>query len=235
MFTNSIEYYDRIYSEFKDYAAEAKQIDEFLKDISPMAKTILDVGCGTGEHARILTEEYGYRVDGIDLEPGFVEIAQKKCPGGTFSLADMTDFDLTKQYDVVTCLFSAIGYVRTVENTAKALGAFSRHLRPGGVMVVEPWISPDQFNDGHYHLQSVDQENLKVARISYSEVVGKISRITFEYLIGVDGRISRESEVHELGLLSFDELAGCFKENGLKFDYDEEGLSGRGLFIAQKL
>ena len=234
MFTNSIEYYDRIYREFKDYHAEAAVINGLIKSRLPSAGSILDVGCGTGEHGSILTKEYGYAVDGIDLEPGFLEIAQTKCPSGKFTLADMSDFDLGKKYDVITCLFSAIGYVKTVENTTRALGTFARHLRPGGIMIVEPWISVEKFDGENFHLLTVDTDDLKVARLSYSEVIGKISRITFEYLIGADGKIMRETEVHELGLLTTDELAECFRANNLEFEYDEKGLMDRGLFVAKE-
>jgi len=235
MFSKSFKYYDRIYCEFKDYEGEAKNLDGIIREKLPAAKTILDIACGTGEHARILTEEYGYAVDGVDVEPGFLEIAQEKCPASKFSLADMTDFDLGKQYDVVTCLFSAIGYVKTVENTTKAIASFARHLRPRGIMLVEPWISVEKFEGGRFHLRTVDADDLKVARLSYSEIIESISRITFEYLIGVDGNIMRETEVHELGLLTTDELAGCFRENGLTFEYNVEGLMDRGLFVATKV
>ncbi|NNE67503.1 MAG: class I SAM-dependent methyltransferase [Pyrinomonadaceae bacterium] len=235
MFDKSFEYYDRIYREFKDYHAEAKKIDEIIKQKKPDAKSILDVACGTGEHAHILTEQYGYNVDGIDIEPAFVEIAQSKCTAGEFSVADMTDFDLGKEYDVVTCLFSAIGYVKTIENTTKAIGEFARHVRPGGIIIVEPWISKKDFEGvGNYHLKTVDAEDLKVARISYSEIIGNISRITFQYLIGADGKFAHEREVHELGLLTNEELAGCFEANGLEYDFDEIGLMDRGLFVAKQ-
>ena len=73
-----------------------------------------------------------------------------------------------------------------------------------------------------------------MARLSYSEIVGKISRITFEYLIGADGKLLRESEVHELGLLTNEELSGCFDANGLDYEFDEKGLTDRGLFVARQ-
>ena len=56
----------------------------------------------------------------------------------------MTDFDLATTYDAVTCLFSAIGYVRTVDRMNRAVACMARHVKPGGVLIVEPWITPDE-------------------------------------------------------------------------------------------
>ena len=64
------------------------------------------------EHAKILREKHGYSVDGIDLEPNLVAIAQKN-PGNFFSVADMRRFSLPSRYDAITCLFSSIGYTET--------------------------------------------------------------------------------------------------------------------------
>ena len=66
MFSKSAELYDQIYFEFKDYKAEAQRISELLAGEHSSARTLLDVACGTGEHARILRDQYGFEVDGID-------------------------------------------------------------------------------------------------------------------------------------------------------------------------
>jgi ubiquinone/menaquinone biosynthesis C-methylase UbiE len=58
MFTASAEFYDLIYSTFKDYAGEAAQIVRLLRRLHPQCQTVLDVACGTGEHARILAARY---------------------------------------------------------------------------------------------------------------------------------------------------------------------------------
>jgi trans-aconitate methyltransferase len=75
------------------------KIRQLIARERPGAKTILDVACGTGEHARLLSADF--EIDGIDLEPKFVEIARAKNPDGNFSVADMRAFQLEKRYDVV--------------------------------------------------------------------------------------------------------------------------------------
>ena len=39
----------------------------------------------------------------------------------------MIDFDLDRAFDVVTCLFSAIAYVRTAENLFRAVARLAAH------------------------------------------------------------------------------------------------------------
>ena len=100
MFSASAEFYDLIYSTFKDYAGEAAQIASLLRRLNPHCQSVLDVACGTGEHARLLAA-HGFVVDGVDLDPAFVHIAKQKHPPGRFFEADMSDFHLSHRYDAV--------------------------------------------------------------------------------------------------------------------------------------
>src|SRR5215210_6598743 len=108
MFHASAEVYDLVYSAFKEYPAEASEVAGVIRRAKPDARTILDVACGTGEHARLLTETHGFIVDGLDLEPGFVRIAQQKLPRASVFEGDMTSFALPGRYDAILCLFSSI-------------------------------------------------------------------------------------------------------------------------------
>jgi 2-polyprenyl-3-methyl-5-hydroxy-6-metoxy-1,4-benzoquinol methylase len=83
MSSQTAEYYDLLYSTIKDYAREAPAIAANLRQLNRQARTVLDVGCGTGEHAKRLTAD-GFLVDGIDLDPVFIRLARRKHPAGQF-------------------------------------------------------------------------------------------------------------------------------------------------------
>jgi len=190
-----------------------------------------------GEPRAMAAEEgrspHGARI-GLDLEPAFVRIAQRKTPGGDFFRADMMGFDLGRTYDVVLCLFGSIGYVRTLENLRRALECFRKHLAPGGVVVVEPWFEPAAWQPGRVMLVTAEGEGISVCRMSRSAVRDGLSVIEFEYLIGRAAGIEHRREVHELGLFTAAELAQCFAAAGLDVvEHDREGLTGRGLFVAR--
>ena len=234
MFSEAPELYDLIYQSFKDYGAEARQIAGLLAAEAPGAKTVLDVGCGTGEHARYLGEEHGYQVDGLDLEPAFVALSRVKVPQGTFSHGDMASFTLATKYDVVLCLFSSIGYLGTRERVTMALTCFREHLNAGGVVMVEPWFEPEAWFPGRTFLNTVETDALRVVRLSHSGLRDGVSIVTFHYLIGSDEGIEHRTEHHELALFTRAEMMESFARAGfMDVRYDPKGLIGRGMYLAR--
>jgi SAM-dependent methyltransferase len=232
MFTESARFYDLIYSTFKDYGAEVAQIAGLLRRLNPLCRTILDVACGTGEHARLLTAE-GFVVDGLDLDPAFVGIARRKLPSGRFFEGDMSDFHVPQRYDAVMCLFSSIGYLQSPDRVRKALTCFREHLAPGGVLVVEPWYAPDLLDPGRVTRVTGEANGVSVTRVSHIDVEGRLSRLRFDYEISDAAGTRRTSEVHELGLFTTPELLEMFGSTGFAVDYDPRGLSDRGLYVAR--
>ncbi|MGI9627360.1 MAG: methyltransferase domain-containing protein [Longimicrobiales bacterium] len=231
-YSKAPELYDLLYQE-KDYAGEAAALAEVVKSRCPDAVSVLDVCCGTGEHARHL-ESLGFTVDGLDIEPSFVEQAGAKGLRGVFHVGDMTDFTLPDRYDAVVCLFSAIGYSKTVEALEKAVGSMAAHLSDGGVLVIEPWFEPGELTSSWINLLGAKSDEVSVARMSRTMVEGTTSRLEFEYLVGTSEGIERRSEVHELGLFTKDQMAGAFLAAGLTVDHLPKSLRNRGLYVGQR-
>ena len=232
MFSESAQYYDLLYATFKDYRAEAAAVATLLHDLNPTYRTVLDVACGTGEHARFLAEA-GFQIDGLDLDPAFVQIAQRKLPTGRFIVADMTAFKLEARYDAVLCLFSSIAYLKTLDRIERALCCFAEHLAPGGVIVVEPWFQPDVLRAGRMVRNTGEAEGIRVSRTSRIEIDARLSRLLFDYEIS-EGETTRHAhEVHELGLFTSSEMIDAFRRAGLSVRHDPVGLTDRGLYVAR--
>lgn len=233
MFTASAALYDAIYAGFKDYATEARVVASLLRRVNPTTRTVLDVACGTGEHARLLGMD-GFSVDGLDLDPAFIEIASAKNPSGRFVVADMADFDLGARYDAVICLFSSIGYARTLGGMTAALRCFARHAAPGGAIVVEPWFAPGVLQHGTVMRNEADANGVHVVRTSRVAIDGRLSRLDFDYEITGDAGATHANEIHELGLFTNGEMLDAFAAAGLDVTYDPDGLTGRGLYVARR-
>ena len=231
MFSKSAQYYDEIYASIdKDYATEVTKAHKIIqKHKQSKGKLLLDVACGTGAHAGPLSKYY--QVEGLDLDPQMLSVAHKKHPKIKFHQGDMTDFDLGHQFDVIVCLFSSIGYVKTKSRLQKSIKTMNRHLLPGGVLLIEPWFTPKQWHPGRAFMTQVNKPDLKIVRMSHSGQRGKISLIEFQYLIGTSKGIEHHTEIHELGLFTHREYMDAFKATGLKVTHDPEGLDGRGLYI----
>ena len=230
MFERSAEIYDKIYS-FKDYEAEALLIRELIHEHSPSAKTLLDAACGTGKHLAFLRQDF--ECTGFDLDEGLLAIARERHPEVEFVIADMTEFELGRNFDAITCLFSAIGYTKTVDRLQMAIERFAAHLTPRGVLIVEPWLTPDAFTPRHIGALFIDEPELKIARMNTVSVEGNVSVLDFRYLIGTPDGIRVENELHELGLFTVEEHLEAFGRAGLEVEHREEGLSGRGIYIVR--
>jgi ubiquinone/menaquinone biosynthesis C-methylase UbiE len=231
VFTESSELYDAIYFTFKDYRSEAREIADLIRAEHPSARTVLDVACGTGGHARLLAQEHGFTVDGLDLNADFLRLARRKHPAGRFHVADMTDFHLGQQYDAVICMFSSIGYVRTLHALEQTLHCFRRHLAPGGIVVVEPWFPPEAMESGHHSTRSAEAEGVRVERDAKTRIEGRLCHLHFDYRIEEGGVTRTAAEVHELGLFTEAETLLAFEHAGLSVRH-EAASADRGLYIA---
>jgi ubiquinone/menaquinone biosynthesis C-methylase UbiE len=232
MFTPTARYYDKIYS-FKDYRAESEHIVAILEArLGKRGGSLLDVACGTGLHDEFLKKSF--QVDGIDMDQAMLAIAVERNPELRYFQGDMTDFELGENFDAVVCLFSSIGYVRTLEGLEKAIGCMARHLIRGGVLLVEPWFTAENWHAHSTHGLFIDEPELKIARVNTSYVDGRLSIMDMHYLIGTPQGTEHIVERHELGLFELEEMRSAFVKAGLDPSYDPDGLTGRGLWVGKK-
>src|SRR5215470_13672837 len=233
MFSHTAQYYDTIYLSMKDYGAEAETLTAFIHQYRrSTGNRLLDVACGTGLHLSYLKQHF--QVEGLDLDEQLLAIARQRNPDVSLHQADMTDFTLGRTFDIVTCLFSAIGYVKTLENLSRTVQCMAHHLTPGGVLLIEPWFTPDMWYPGHIGARFIDESRLKIARMNTSSVEGRLSMMDMHYLIGTPEGISHYVEHHELGLFTSEEMRHALTTCGLEVTYNETGLTGRGLYIGQR-
>jgi SAM-dependent methyltransferase len=232
MFRKSAVYYDAIYRAMgKDYAAEAARVHDLIQGRKQSAgHRLLDVACGTGGHVQYLKERYD--VDGLDSSPEMLGIARSRNPDLRFHLADMTNFQLHEAFDAVVCLFSGIGYVKTVEKLRQTAQTLAHHTAPGGVVIIDGWVPLDQWSPGHLTALYVNEPELKIARISRSEQEGTLSIMDMHHLIATPEGVDYFVERHEMGLFTPDEYQAALEQAGLRATYEPGGgLSGRGVYI----
>lgn len=234
MFSKSAKFYNAIYGSMgKDYDAESQQVHKVIQQHKKSkGNTLLEVACGTGLHASVL-QKY-YQVEGLDLDAEMLVVASQNYPDAIFHQADMAEFDLGKGFDAITCLFSSIGYVKTTARLNQAVQTMNYHLLPGGVLIMEPWFTPEQWKPGRVSALFVDQPELKISRMNISEVEDNLSFFTFHYTVGTPQGIEYFTERHELGLFTHEEYLEAFHKAKLEVIHDTEGLDGRGLYIGLK-
>jgi ubiquinone/menaquinone biosynthesis C-methylase UbiE len=228
MYARSARFYDVLYG-FKDYNGMSQTLTGLIRGLRPSASSVLEVACGTGKFLEHLQQVY--YVEGLDINSELLAIARDRCPGVQLHLGDMLNFSLEKRFDVVVCLFSSIAYMRRVEELRAAVVNMTRHLDSGGLLLIEPWYSPERFWTGDVTANFMQQPDLKIAWMYTSKLENELSVLEMQYLVGTPDGIEHFTERHELGLFTDMEYREAITDAGLAVDYDATGLFGRGMYI----
>jgi SAM-dependent methyltransferase len=165
-------YYDLLYHD-KNYAAEVDYVDGLIKKSYPQAKTILDLGCGSGNHAFLFTQK-GYHVHGIDISQLMIDCARAKQQvldneqsKTSFSCADLRTVSLDKTFDVVVSLFHVMSYQTSQDDLQKAFATAYKHLAPGGLFIFDCWYGPAVLADQpRVRVKRMENEQIKIVRIA---------------------------------------------------------------------
>ncbi|MFI1825980.1 class I SAM-dependent DNA methyltransferase [Streptomyces sp. NPDC020412] len=224
--------YDAIYrGRGRDYAAEAADFLAVLRTRRPEVTSLLDVACGTGAHLAALRASVDH-VEGVELSPWMHTLATRQLPGVAVHQDDMRSFNLSRRFSAVTCLFSSVGYLKSVEDLRRTLRTFRAHTAPGGVALVEPWWFPETFLDGYVGSSLVEVDGRTIARVSHTVRAGNTSRMTVEYTVAepVNG-LRRFSDLHVLSLFTREQYEDAFEQAGFAVEFLKDGPSGRGLFL----
>jgi len=227
-------YYDLLYSR-KDYDRESRILTGLIKryKASP-GNSLLDVGCGTGKHIQQLAARFD--CVGLDSSEEMLEQAKRNAKGIEFVRGDMVDFDLGRKFDVVLCLFSAIGYVRTYPRLARTLRNFARHLRDGGVVIIEPWLTKSTVKDGYIHVLVQGDDKLKVVRVDITRIRRNVSVLDERIVVAERAKgMATYKDRMVMGLFEPGEFLRLMREAGLKAKFLKRSLApGRGLYVGVK-
>ena len=234
MYEHSPAAYDLLHAaRGKDYRREAEEVVARIRRHRPEVRSILDVACGTGRHLAAFAE-LGFEVEGVELSPDMLAVAAGRVPGVALHQGDMRTFRLDRRFDAVVCLFSAIGYMTDGDNLATAVAAMRDHLVVGGVLVVEPWFTPDDWHDGAVFSESAKDADFAAARVSRSWREGDESVIEMHYVAALPDRTWAFREVHRMGLFTTDQQVDVFRAAGFDVEHERPGITDRGIFVAVK-
>lgn len=141
-------YYDLLYRD-RDYAGEARYVTALVKRHSPAAKTVIEIGCGSGGHTREFAA-LGFGIHGVDRNAGMLEVAEEKLDAAEpeirarmrFTQGDARSVRLGKTADAVISLFHVVSSHRSNEDLTAAFATARAHLAAGGVFIFDCWYGP---------------------------------------------------------------------------------------------
>jgi SAM-dependent methyltransferase len=221
VFGNYSRYYDLLYRD-KDYGAEADYIHSLIGKHRPGARTLLDLGCGTGRHANLLAER-GYDVVGVDRSPAMLAEARARATKGgrsEFVEGDLRTVRLERQFDVVVSLFHVMSYQTTNADLLAGLATLRAHLAPGGLFIFDCWYGPAVLNlRPAVRVLRLEDEAIAVTRLAEPVLHPNENVVDVNYHVFVKdkrtGEVSELREEHNMRYLFAPEVAHFLSSAGL--------------------
>lgn len=233
VFGNYSHYYNLLYQD-KDYQAEANFIANIIKKHKANAKTILNLGCGTGKHDFILVEK-GYEITGIDVSKEMLDEAKKAIKISKlknkpdFIQGDIRTINIDKQFDVVTALFHVVNYMTSNDDLDQFFQTAKKHLKPGGLLFFDFWYGPAVLTiKPEVNVKRLEDENLSLTRIAEPKLLENENIVEVNYDLFIkDKKIRRYEqlrETHRMRYFSLPEIAYFAQKWGLEIIENNEWL-----------
>ena len=205
-------FYDLLYRD-KDYAAEAEYVAQKIRSVTPTARSILELGSGTGRHGRLLAS-MGFDVYGIERSPEMVSIARSanwlssSDTTGSFTceVGDICTARLGRTFDAVISLFHVMSYQTTNQALRSVFQVVTAHLAPGGLFLFDVWHGPAVLSQGpSERVKEVADDRYRVTRTARPELDTNQSTVKVVYQMECEDRASgktdRFSEEHVMRYL----------------------------------
>ncbi len=176
--------------------------------------TMLHLGCGAGIND--YTFKRYFKVTGIDISKGMLEVAKKINPEVEYIEGDMRNVQLNRKFDVVAIPDSS-GYMTNLEDLAKAFRTASGHLNEGGILFVLAHVK-EEFVENNF-VYSGEKDNVKVTVFENNFLIGPENNsyeATIVYLVRTGNHLQIYSESHLIGLFESSVWYKLFKEQGFE-------------------
>jgi SAM-dependent methyltransferase len=101
----------------------------------PLQSPVLDFGCGTGSSTKALIQ-LGYTVKGVDIAPGLLEHAVKRCPEAEFQLSNGERIPADNESMAAVVTYVVLSYLVSAESVQATLTEMHRILATGGKLIL---------------------------------------------------------------------------------------------------
>ena len=219
-------YYDLLYHD-KDYGAETDYILSLITRHAPEAKSILELGCGTGLHACLMAEK-GCTVHGIDLSEEMLEAAGRRranLPSQlqsrlSFAAGDVRTYRHACTFDVVVSLFHVFSYQTSNADLSSAFQTAAAHLGPGGILICDFWYGPAVLAQRpDVRVKRLQNQAYEIIRIAEPVLHENTNLVDVHYDIRIteraSGKVETLSEKHQLRYIFLPELELIAAQNSM--------------------
>ena len=238
VFSGYSRYYDLLYRD-KDYAGEARYVANLIRRHVPEALTVVEMGCGTGAHARELAA-LGLSVYGVDRSGGMLQLADAKFDSVApeirarlrFTEGDVRSVRLGEKGDAVISLFHVMSYQTSNSDLSAAFATAREHLRAGGVFIFDCWYAPAVLAEGPaVTVKRLVDEAINVTRTAEPTMNAAGNTVDVKYTVVVEDRNTGEvetlRETHRMRYLFHPEVEELLAANGMALVTSFEWMTDR--------
>jgi len=238
IFNTYSDYYDLLYQD-KDYASEVEFIHQLIQSNHPNATSILNLGCGTGNHDFFLLEK-GYQVTGVDISDKNIVNAKLKLLSSNikdadlhFIKGDIRDIRLERKVDIVLALFHVISYQISNADIISAFSTAKAHLGKNGIFIFDCWYGPAVLTDRPaVRLKQTENDHLSIIRIAEPELFPNENIVNVNYLLFVkektNNQMSEIRETHKMRYLFKPEIENMLNQTGFDLLRCKEWMTNNG-------
>ena len=183
-------------------------LDEVARDVGAAARSMVDVGCGTGALAAEAARRWpGVEVDGVDVSAGMLAIAERTARSLPAAVRGRVRFSQAPadrlpfpdaSFDVALTSF----VLQLVPSRHRALREMRRVLRPGGRLALATWLrggeplvadrayddaliaaglEPRELGDGHDDLRSPAETVAVLRRAGFADAAARAETLVHQF------------------------------------------------------
>jgi len=239
VFADYARYYDLLYRD-KDYAAEAEYVAGLIRKFHPSARSILELGSGTGIHASLLAGK-GFTVHGIERSPEMharsQALAESMDVGHdrlTFTTGDIREVRLNKLFDAVIALFHVISYQTTNADVIAAFETARHHLNPCGVFIFDVWYGPAVLTERpSVKIKRMADDQTSITRLAEPVLHPNENQVDVHYHVFVrdfaTNAVAELKETHTMRYFFKPEIERIATQTGFQCRHAEEWLTGKAI------
>ncbi len=146
-----------------------KALDILLLEKLEEKAHILDVCCGTGNVAGLLSER-GYNMTGLDGSKLMLDYAKENAPAVEFVQADARDFNLGRKFQAITCLFDSINHLLSKDDVLLVFKNIYEHLEENGIFVFDTNSLSSSEDVDLSDFSAVEEQEVFISQGSYNSI-----------------------------------------------------------------
>ncbi len=229
--------YDLLYRD-KNYAAEAGFVHSLIQRHLPAAKSLLDLGAGTGRHD---AEFYklGYEVSGVERSPEMLEKAKavafektsSQLAAPAFHQGDIRSVRLGQKFDAATSLFHVMSYLTSNADLRAGFQTAKEHVRTGGLFVFDFWYGPTVLNERPaVRIKRLEDDSIALTRLAEPvlRTADNVVEVHYEMLVKrkAGDAVKSIRERHDMRYFTLPEISWIAEEAGWQMLESGEWMTG---------